>query len=321
MEHWAKLSESHILRLGELTKREIQVICYLFLRRNGTNQRCNPKRKTIAAGTGVGRSHVTESLAGLMQKNWISEDPVTGNFDLREVADIPRPNVPKSGTKKFPNREQNPKNAVPKSGTKVPKLGKNSSQIGNAHIKDFKQTTKQTRTEKARAPKKPKEKPTRIPDPFPLTDEMISWFYSNVPTLRIGPIGAHDDFVEYWTNDRTKRATKTNWLMAWRKGMRLLLTWQDRDDAARGVPAGGSVDWRTVGKHSDDAPVEQIVFPDCFICDSGTVPDDPDSEYSTLHFLPCPVCRPEQYEKAKAYNDEFRRRLAAGLSLKNLKAA
>jgi hypothetical protein len=135
MEHWAKLSESHILRLGELTKREIQVICYLFLRRNGTNQRCNPKRKTIAAGTGVGRSHVTESLAGLMQKNWISEDPVTGNFDLREVADIPRPNVPKSGTKKFPNREQNPKNAVPKSGTKkfpkFPNREQKSSQIGN----------------------------------------------------------------------------------------------------------------------------------------------------------------------------------------------
>jgi hypothetical protein len=301
MEHWAKLSESHIFRFSELTKREIQVICYLFLKRNGTNKQCNPRRKTIAAGTGIGRSHVTEALAGLVSKQWIAENLETGDFELFDADDIPPPvrsqignNVPKSG--------------IPKSGTIAPKSGTICSQNGNRYIE---QTTKQKRT--ARAPRKLKSGPTRIPDPFPLTDEMISWFTDNVPKLRIGPIEAHADFVEYWTNNQTKRATATNWLLRWQKGMRLLLQWQNRDDAKHGVIAGGA-DWRTVGKHSAaDEPAPEPL-PDCIVCDpkTRTIPDEPESEYSSLRSLPCPVCQPDAYGRAKDYSDEFRRRLKPG---------
>lgn len=68
---------------------------------------------------------------------------------------------------------------------------------------------------------------TRIPDPFPLTDEMIDWARVNHPTLNV--VGAHADFIEYWTNNTTAKALKVNWLLTWQKGMKFALKWQEQD--------------------------------------------------------------------------------------------
>lgn len=73
------------------------------------------------------------------------------------------------------------------------------------------------------------EEPTRIPDPFPLTDEMEEWLLTELPRLR-DPKGVHENFIEYYTNCQTKKALRTNWQMTWKKGMRLAQKWQDRDD-------------------------------------------------------------------------------------------
>lgn len=73
--------------------------------------------------------------------------------------------------------------------------------------------------------KSPSVASTRIPDPFPLTDEMIEWARTNVPGLEIA--FAHANFVEYWTNNTTAKAKKVNWRMTWEKGMKLARRWQD----------------------------------------------------------------------------------------------
>lgn len=77
--------------------------------------------------------------------------------------------------------------------------------------------------------KKSRVESSRIPEPFPLTDEMIDWAKKNVPGLRL--VAAHDKFVEYYTNLTTAKAFKVNWRLTWENGMKLALTWQIRDEA------------------------------------------------------------------------------------------
>lgn len=94
---------------------------------------------------------------------------------------------------------------------------------------------------------------TRIPDPFPLTEEMIDWANANTPGLRL--IEAHDRFVEYWTNNTTARAVKVNWQLTWRTGMKLALKWQDENRSKS-----------SVGKFTPDPDHEE--FGDCSTCDN-----------------------------------------------------
>lgn len=72
---------------------------------------------------------------------------------------------------------------------------------------------------------------SRIPDPFPLTDEMIAWAKKDLPDLRVDE--AHDAFVEYYTNLTTAKAFKVDWMLAWKKGMKLALGWQKKADAEK----------------------------------------------------------------------------------------
>lgn len=72
--------------------------------------------------------------------------------------------------------------------------------------------------------KKKRVEGTRIPESFPLTDEMIGWASENCPDLDV--ITAHADFVEYWTNLTSAKAEKVDWRLTWQKGMRLALKWQ-----------------------------------------------------------------------------------------------
>jgi hypothetical protein len=69
---------------------------------------------------------------------------------------------------------------------------------------------------------------SRIPDPFPLTEQMIEWATTNLPTLRLNE--AHENFIEYWTNLPTAKAEKVDWMLTWKKGMKLALRWQEEAD-------------------------------------------------------------------------------------------
>lgn len=120
--------------------------------------------------------------------------------------------------------------------------------------------------------KRKKSVGTRIPNPFPLTDEMIEWANAECPGLSLAT--AHADFIEYWTNLTTAKAWKVNWMLTWQKGMRLALQWQrERMEKAE------------IGKAFDD-PVP--FAPTCYACsDLGEVWEDGG-------MAPCPKCNPKQ---------------------------
>lgn len=332
MEHWAKVDGGHIARFGELTKREIQVVCYLFLCRNGANDQCNPKRKQIAAGTGItDRGNLSKAIDGLERKGWIADEGRAG-FRLFAADEIPAPDaaaiVVKSTTKTPAEMLSNRQQKAVKSTTEpdagdpgllsnrqqnVVKLTTKGCQIDNTHIKESEQTKNRQRTDKRRAPRKSppakKAKPQKslIPIPFELTDEMVSWFRENVAAeLRIGPAAAHLEFCNYWVNlGDVKKAYKVDWLLTWKNGMQNLVKWQRRDDLAAGVKTGA--DWRNVGK--DDRPPEPDPFaalPDCFICEnqrSALKIIFPNAEYSWVReqLVPCENCRPDDFAAWEPY--------------------
>jgi hypothetical protein len=117
---------------------------------------------------------------------------------------------------------------------------------------------------------------TRIPNPFPLTDEMIEWADANCPGLRL--VTAHADFIEYWTNLTTAKAMKIDWNLTWQKGMRLALKWQQEN--LKPEP----------GRPSEDPePIYQ-----CSTCfDTGEVHQKPaNAQYEwELEAKPCPNCK------------------------------
>lgn len=58
---------------------------------------------------------------------------------------------------------------------------------------------------------------TRIPIPFPLTDDMRKWAQTNTPTV---PQSEHDRFVDYWVAQPGQKGIKTDWPATWRNWMR-----------------------------------------------------------------------------------------------------
>lgn len=268
----------HIARFGELTQREIRIVCALYLCRNGKNDRCFPSRRTIGTLTGLPRSHLSTGIAGLERKGWVCEMP-DGEFFLFAAEQIP-PVENTSGTVSIVTESvTNPSNPaagnVTEPVTPVTQSVTESYSIGNLLNKDLnRDLTDNSNRARAPAKKKPKRKTpakskgTRIPDPFDLTDEMIDWATNAVPTLRLAE--AHADFIEYWTNDQSRRAVAVNWKLRWQKGMRLLLKWQIRDDRQSG---------------------KEIVDPNCDRCE-GT-----GREKTNLETWPCPDCRPESNKR------------------------
>jgi len=98
--------------------------------------------------------------------------------------------------------------------------------------------------------KKKRVEGSRIPDPFPLSDEMRDWAGRECPGLKVDL--AHASFVEYWTNNTTAKAFKVNWMLTWQKGMKLALGWQRKDVAKLEVGAY--------------TPTEFVSPPPCDIC-------------------------------------------------------
>lgn len=91
-----------ILRLGELTKREIVVLCFLYSVRNRDSGRCDPTRAEIGRRVKMAKSHVSTAVKTLEEKGWIEESE-SGNFELKEPAkgyQIGNPNSYQNGNPK-----------------------------------------------------------------------------------------------------------------------------------------------------------------------------------------------------------------------------
>lgn len=223
-------------RFGELTKREIQIFIFLTWKPTAT-------RREMVAGTGIASPHISTAIAGLKRRKWLEIGP--GGFVSNLWKTCGKP-VEKTAepVENYQNGNGNYYqigNKVTESVTKNDQIG-NFSRAGvrkntlNKDLKPKKEKADETpagslaglsKNEK-KADKKPKPIATRIPNPFPLTDEMIDWAVAEVPA--IGSIrDAHSDFVEYWTNNVSKKAEKVDWLLTWKKGMRLRESWEIRD--------------------------------------------------------------------------------------------
>lgn len=74
--------------------------------------------------------------------------------------------------------------------------------------------------------------PRRLPNPWPLTSEMLSWATAELPRLRVGEW--HENFIEHWTNKAGKAAMRIDWNLTWKKGMRMAMEWQDANDKKSG---------------------------------------------------------------------------------------
>lgn len=65
------------------------------------------------------------------------------------------------------------------------------------------------------APKR--RRATRLPDDFPVTDELAAWAATEAPNA--GPRD-HEDFCDYWHAKAGKDATKLDWDLTWKRWMR-----------------------------------------------------------------------------------------------------
>lgn len=61
---------------------------------------------------------------------------------------------------------------------------------------------------------------TRVPIPFPVTDEMRDWVKSETPDVDVD--GGTTEFVDYWRAVPGQKGCKLDWLATWRNRMRTL---------------------------------------------------------------------------------------------------
>ncbi len=75
---------------------------------------------------------------------------------------------------------------------------------------------------------------TRIPDPFPITAEMVAWARENTPGLDHRAIT--EEFIDYWRGAAGARGVKTDWPATWRNWLRK----EHRTRGGRLVPTPGA---------------------------------------------------------------------------------
>jgi hypothetical protein len=97
---------------------------------------------------------------------------------------------------------------------------------------------------------------TRIPKPFPLTNDMWVWVLSELPDLEDVP-GAHDKFVEHWTNDTGPKSAKVDWILAWKEGMKLRMKWQIEDQNKLKEELKNGTGKRYSGKRTDEDVIDE----------------------------------------------------------------
>lgn len=65
---------------------------------------------------------------------------------------------------------------------------------------------------------KPSTRGTRVPEPFPITPEMVTWARENAPG--IDHRGVTEAFVDYWRAQPGQRGVKADWPATWRNWLR-----------------------------------------------------------------------------------------------------
>lgn len=71
--------------------------------------------------------------------------------------------------------------------------------------------------------------PHRIPDKFPITQEMLEWAKNHKTVSKIDDLqDATDRWHDHWKSATGSRALSSDWQAVWRKGMRDHFDWQER---------------------------------------------------------------------------------------------
>jgi hypothetical protein len=78
---------------------------------------------------------------------------------------------------------------------------------------------------------------TRLPDIFPVTDEMREWARKNAPD--VAPT-EHEKFCDYWRGVAGQRGVKLDWIATWRNWMRRA---QDDAEPKGSADTRGLPDW------------------------------------------------------------------------------
>lgn len=82
----------------------------------------------------------------------------------------------------------------------------------------------------------PKRRGCRVPEPFPITEDMRAWAKVKCPHVT-NVDGATEEFVDYWRGVAGRAATKLDWEGTWRNRMREL---EERAGRKNGAGKGAS---------------------------------------------------------------------------------
>ena len=78
---------------------------------------------------------------------------------------------------------------------------------------------------------KPRNRGSRVPDDFTITDDLREWAAVETPDVDIDQKTA--EWVDYWRGQSGAKGVKLDWVATWRNGMRKQQSWADRDRANR----------------------------------------------------------------------------------------
>lgn len=73
------------------------------------------------------------------------------------------------------------------------------------------------------SPIQPRKRGCRVPEPFPITEDMRKWALVNCPHVK-SVDGATEEFVDYWRGVSGRHGAKLDWEGTWRNRMRELET-------------------------------------------------------------------------------------------------
>lgn len=82
---------------------------------------------------------------------------------------------------------------------------------------------------------RPRNRGSRLPPDFSITDDMRQWATDTVPGLDVDAV--LPEFVDYWTAQPGQKGVKTDWVATWRNGMRKQAEWRSRGQPQRKLTA------------------------------------------------------------------------------------
>lgn len=84
-----------------------------------------------------------------------------------------------------------------------------------------------------------RKRATRIPEPFPITEDMRTWATVNCPHVK-DVDGATEEFVDYWRGVSGRHGVKLDWVGTWRNRLREL----EQRSGRRNGKQGAESEWR-----------------------------------------------------------------------------